>query len=126
MKLWIDDRIPAPEGWVRASSNQEAVRLYDTHEVTEVAIDFDIFEESAPGSGLFITCSETFEPTARFIRAKQQLEDMIQGPHKPLLVTIQTGSIGGRIILKGILEEAPNTKVAVEYTKKPHDWPEVA
>ncbi len=76
MKLWVDDIRPAPEGWERARSVTEAIRILATIPVYEVSLDHDIsmkvmvgdedagFSEPRP-----FRSNETFEPVARYIRA---------------------------------------------------------
>lgn len=80
MRLWIDDLRDAPKGWTLAKSVTEAIRILDTQPVLEVSLDHDIChvlpqDERPPAdildktSVLFqpISCTETFEPVARFI-----------------------------------------------------------
>lgn len=42
MKLWHDDVRPAPEGWVWARTNQEAMHYLATGEVAEISLDHDL------------------------------------------------------------------------------------
>lgn len=42
MKLWHDDIRPAPEGWVWARTNAEAIKLLKTGKVEEASLDHDL------------------------------------------------------------------------------------
>jgi len=42
VKLWHDDIRPAPEGWLWARTNQEAVRLLLHTEIEECSLDHDL------------------------------------------------------------------------------------
>ena len=42
MKVWLDDRRPAPKGWRRAKTADEAIRLLDTDEVEIISFDHDL------------------------------------------------------------------------------------
>jgi len=42
MKLWLDDRRPAPAGWTRAFSVAEAQALLKTGQVEEASLDHDL------------------------------------------------------------------------------------
>lgn len=43
MKIWHDDVRPAPESWLWARTNEEAVRLLcDHHPVEEISLDHDL------------------------------------------------------------------------------------
>lgn len=45
MKLWVDDRREAPEGWTRVKSITEAIRALDQFGFTDVSLDHDICHE---------------------------------------------------------------------------------
>lgn len=77
MKLWVDDIRKEPEGWVRARSVTEAIRILDTMDVEEVSLDHDISmkvsvgsEEAGYSEPRPFRSNETFEPVARFIAEK--------------------------------------------------------
>jgi hypothetical protein len=42
MKLWVDDRRRAPEGWTRAYTVAEAQALLQTGDVDEASLDHDL------------------------------------------------------------------------------------
>jgi hypothetical protein len=42
MKLWLDDRRPAPSGWTRAYTVAQAQRYLATGEVEEASLDHDL------------------------------------------------------------------------------------
>lgn len=60
VKLWHDDVRPAPEGWVWARTNQEAIKILMDEEVTHISLDHDLGNHDcepgtcdvAPGSGM--------------------------------------------------------------------------
>lgn len=46
MKLYLDDERPTPEGWVRAYTAREAIKLLKTNDVSEISLDHDLGDES--------------------------------------------------------------------------------
>lgn len=42
MKVWLDDRRPAPEGWVHAKTPDEVIDLLRSGEVEEISLDHDL------------------------------------------------------------------------------------
>jgi hypothetical protein len=42
VKVWLDDRREAPEGWVHVHSPEEAIALLRAGEVDEVSLDHDL------------------------------------------------------------------------------------
>ena len=44
MKIWVDDVRPAPSGWLRARSYDDAVELIDRYskDITEISLDHDL------------------------------------------------------------------------------------
>lgn len=69
MKLWVDDIRKEPEGWARARTVTEAIRLIDTAMPEEISLDHDISYKVSIGHGdpRPFAAPETFEPVARFI-----------------------------------------------------------
>ena len=99
IKLWVDDIRTEPEGWQRARSVTEAIRILDTMEVSEVSIDHDISMKVSVGHGdpRPFASPETFEPVARFIAAKY-----VPG----IVITLHTASSIGAEKMAGILRDA--------------------
>jgi hypothetical protein len=42
MKVWLDDRRAAPEGWVHVRTPDEAIELLRSGEVKEISLDHDL------------------------------------------------------------------------------------
>jgi hypothetical protein len=42
MKVWLDDWYPAPAGWVRAKTRDQAIALLTGGQVDEISLDYDI------------------------------------------------------------------------------------
>jgi hypothetical protein len=42
MKVWLDDRRAAPEGWVHVRTPEEAIELLRGGEVEEISLDHDL------------------------------------------------------------------------------------
>jgi Cyclic-phosphate processing Receiver domain len=42
VKVWLDDRRPAPEGWVHVRTPEEAIELLRGGEVEEISLDHDL------------------------------------------------------------------------------------
>ena len=109
MKLWVDDIRPAPEGWTRARSVTEAIRILATMEVSEVSLDHDISMKVMVGdveSGYSeprpFRSNETFEPVAWFLR--EMSRDRPEGRF-PSFVTLHTANSNGADKMKAILAD---------------------
>ena len=50
MKVYLDDERPIPEGWVGVRWPEEAIRLLESGEVTELSLDHDLGDD-ARGTG---------------------------------------------------------------------------
>ena len=50
MKVYLDDQRPTPPGWVGVRWPEEAIRLLETGEVTELSLDHDLGDD-ARGTG---------------------------------------------------------------------------
>ena len=49
MNLWLDDRRPAPPGWLAVRTANEARALICTGRVREISLDFDLSAADASG-----------------------------------------------------------------------------
>lgn len=98
MNLWVDDIRTEPEGWTRAKTVTEAIRLLDMWDVTEVSLDHDISHKVSIGMGDArpFASDETFEPVARFI-------SRTYNPGK-ILITIHTANSVAAEKMSKILE----------------------
>lgn len=45
MKIFLDDKRPAPDGWKRVNWPEEAIELLKTGKVTEISIDHDLGDD---------------------------------------------------------------------------------
>ena len=109
MKLWVDDIRPAPEGWTRARSVTEAIRILATMAVEEVSLDHDISmkvmvgdEEAGFSEPRPFRSNETFEPVAWFIR---ELARERPSGWYPEMVTLHTANSNGADKMKAILAD---------------------
>ena len=68
VKLFVDDIREAPEGWVRASTITEAIRILATRDVSEVSLDHDIAYQDERGKFTGKLHNEDFTSVAWFIR----------------------------------------------------------
>ncbi len=109
MKLWVDDIRPAPEGWTRARSVTEAIRILATMSVEEVSLDHDISmkvmvgdEEAGFSEPRPFRSNETFEPVAWFIR--ELARERPDGRY-PSHVTLHTANSVGAEKMRGILSD---------------------
>jgi hypothetical protein len=69
MNLWVDDIRKEPEGWLRAKTVTDAIRMLDTLSISCVSLDHDISMKVSVGYGDArpFASPETFEAVARFI-----------------------------------------------------------
>lgn len=51
MKIWVDDRRPAPAGWALARNYEEAILLFDRYgtDITDVSLDYDLSDAHYEG-----------------------------------------------------------------------------
>ena len=60
MKLWLDDRRPAPEGWVACRWPEDVINLLKIENVEEISLDHDLDDPLVVGQGY---CSSIKERT---------------------------------------------------------------
>lgn len=90
IRLWVDDIRKEPEGWVRAKTVTEAIRILDTQDIVEVSLDHDISHYvEVNGLARPYPCGETFEPVARFISWRWALQ-----PDLPKITLHTANSVG--------------------------------
>lgn len=82
MKLWVDDIRNAPEGWTRAYSITEAIRILDTIYIEEVSLDYDISMKVSIGAESAgyseprpFRSNETFKPEIKLSKPCNRSED---------------------------------------------------
>ena len=46
MKIYLDDERPTPDGWTRAYTAKEAIKLLKENNVKEISLDHDLGDES--------------------------------------------------------------------------------
>ena len=51
MKVWLDDKRPAPPGWVRVRTTDAAIALLDAEVVSEISLDHDLGPEDSCHNG---------------------------------------------------------------------------
>lgn len=95
IRLFVDDIRKEPDGWVRARSVTEAIRILDTMDVEEVSLDHDIqCEVRQLESGLFSAHAspETFEPVVRYLARVLQKRVSPGGVQQSIRITIHTAN----------------------------------
>lgn len=105
IRLYVDDIRKEPEGWVRAKTVTEAIRILDEQDVVEVSLDHDISMKVSVGYGDSrpFASPETYEPVARFIR-QMHLAFLNGGGHFGIeKVTLHTANAVGAEKMKAIL-----------------------
>lgn len=112
MKLWVDDIRKEPDGWVRAKTVTDAIRILDTQDVDEVSLDHDISYKVSIGHGdpRPFCAPETFEPVARYIAKAYATETFIS----PLPITLHTANSVGAQKMAEILR---GFKVTIKLSK---------
>lgn len=92
IRLFVDDIRREPEGWQRARTVTEAIRILANMDVSEVSLDHDI-ADYCPGCRREFSSDETFEPVAYYIATMNP---------RPI-VQIHTGNPGGAARMADIL-----------------------
>lgn len=100
LRLFVDDLRKEPEGWNRAHSITEAIRILATMQVDVVSLDHDIILMQ-PSEGVWPSgpSEETFATVARYIALMP--EDV-----RPKRVYIHTSNPDGAKDIKFILKDA--------------------
>ncbi len=99
-KLWLDDRRPAPDGWVRRRRARTAMEYLDRYwdEISEISLDHDLGEDEAassfwPGFNVGpLTPPATGEHVLRWIEAQVFLNGRIP----PFVIRLHTANPVGR------------------------------
>ena len=108
MKLYVDDLRKEPEGWHRAKTVTEAIRILATREIEEVSIDHDI--SHAIGMDKIarrFPCGETFEPVAWFLAIKfKRVQEFCAPTTFFPKITLHTANPIGAKKMKAILNDA--------------------
>ena len=115
LKIFVDDIRSAPEGWVRAKTITEAVRMLHEFNVSEISLDHDIAYLDEGGRFVGKCHDENFTAVARFIALLPEAE-------RPGRVFIHTSNPAGAFALEGILKG--HVKELVRDTTFAHQWGE--
>jgi hypothetical protein len=94
MKLFVDDLRIAPEGWVVARTNTDAIDILHNYRVEEVSIDHDIKQTKYCGIDL-----ETFLPVVYYIAIMDKAV-------RPKTIRIHTANPAGAMRMSSILNDA--------------------
>ena len=88
MKVYLDDERPTPEGWVAARWPDEAIRLLETGEVTELSLDHDLGDDERGTGYTVVLWLEEAVATRGFV---------------PPEVTVHTANASARVkMLQGV------------------------
>jgi hypothetical protein len=120
IRLYVDDIRKEPEGWVRAKTVTEAIRILDEQDVVEVSLDHDISMKVSVGYGDSrpFASPETYEPVARFIRQMALAHLNGGGSFNINKVTLHTANAVGAEKMKAILAPVSQIiKVEVSLSK---------
>ena len=99
MKLWLDDRRPAPEGWLWARNVTEAQHAFAEHEIEECSLDHDLGLDVAMDQGIDL---DDMEAVMDFIDSVEDVPEetgmdlvdwMIETGHIPAKITIHSWNI---------------------------------
>lgn len=97
MRLWHDDVRPAPDGWICARTNDEAIEVLLGREVTECSLDHDL--GCVPSDGIYARgqAEETGLDLVRW---------MVEHNLVPDIVTIHSWSPSGARNMANVLADA--------------------
>jgi hypothetical protein len=84
MKVWLDDIRPAPQGWIRVRSYQEAVALIQDQgeRITEISLDHDLCEHHVQGD---FSDNQTGFDVLHFLLVSDGFQRRVQSTGKQLL-----------------------------------------
>ena len=91
VRVWLDDRRPAPEGWVHVRTPEEAIELLRSGEVEELSLDHDL--------GLDVGARER---TGYDVLLWLEREVAAGRARPPRVMTVHSGNVGA----VGRMEEA--------------------
>jgi Cyclic-phosphate processing Receiver domain len=83
VKVWLDDRRPAPDGWVRVRTPEEAIELLRGGDVDELSLDHDL--------GLDVGARER---TGYDVLLWLEAEVAAGGARPPGVIRVHSGNIG--------------------------------
>lgn len=109
MNVWHDDVRPAPEGWVRAYDNPQALELLRTGKVERISLDHDL--GASPDAGVWARgCSPDGD-------GKDLVRAMISEGIVPDVVHIHSWNpSGAREMAKLLLDSGHRRVVVLPYT----------
>lgn len=108
MKLWVDDERPAPPGWHRAYTSDQAITALSPGDVEEISLDHDLGE----------TCAGESDTTRRVVTW------MIENEVWPTRVQVHTANPVGRSWLVGTLRRYAPDGVVVTVQNDVPRWTE--
>jgi hypothetical protein len=83
VKVWLDDRRPAPEGWVHVRTPEEAIELLRSDVVEELSLDHDL--------GLDVGGRER---TGYDVLLWLEAEVAAGAAHPPAVIRVHSGNVG--------------------------------
>lgn len=83
VRVWLDDRRPAPEGWVHVRTPEEAIELLRSGEVEELSLDHDL--------GLDVGARERTGYDVLLWLEREVAEGRIRPPR---LMSVHSGNVG--------------------------------
>ena len=108
IKLWLDDMRDHPEGWERAYTVEDAIRILETGDVGFASLDHDLGASYNRGMGNF----DSFKDPTGYQVVKWMAENNVW---PPLGVRIHTDYAEGRKNMMNLVEQyAPYKKKFVE------------
>lgn len=93
VKVFLDDERLPPPGWTRVMRPEEAVRLLESGEVTEISLDFDLGDR-VPGTG---------DTVLRWVE-----EAVFERGFVPPPITIHTGNPSARKMMEDRVRRIEN------------------
>ena len=92
MKLWLDDRRPAPEGWTLCRWPEDVISLLKTQNVEEISLDHDLDDYLCVGQGY---CCSSKERTGYDVLLWIE-EQVITNNYVPPKINIHTANPSAR------------------------------
>jgi hypothetical protein len=95
MKVYLDDERPAPEGWTRVKTPEEAIELLKSNRVTHLSVDHDLgLSDERTGYTVLLWIEE----------------QVVESGFAPPPITVHSANVGARTRMDSAVESINRRK----------------